>query len=80
MQRKRKRQVIISTHSADMLLDKGVGGEETLLLSPGPEGTSIKAAAQDEQIRALLDSGLSIADAALPRTVPSSVRQLESFE
>ena len=80
MQRKRKRQVIISTHSADMLLDKGVGGEETLLLNPGPEGTTVQVAAEDEQIRTLLDSGLSIAEVALPRTVPSSVRQLDSFE
>jgi predicted ATPase len=80
MQRKRKRQVIISTHSADMLADKGVGGEETLLLSPGPEGTSVQVAAEDEQIRTLLESGLSIAEAAIPLTVPSSVRQLDSFE
>jgi predicted ATPase len=80
MQRRRKRQVIISTHSADMLNDKGVGGEETLLLTPGPEGTSVQPAAEDVQIRSLLDSGLSIADAALPRTIPSSVRQLDLFE
>lgn len=80
MQRKRRRQVIISTHSADMLMDKGVGGEETLLLSPGPEGTTAQVAASDAQIRSLLDSGLSVAEAALPRTVPSTVRELDLFE
>jgi len=80
MQRKRRRQVIISTHSADMLSDKGVGGEETLLLTPGVEGTSLQLVADDEQIRNLLNGGLSVADAALPRTAPEEVSQLALFE
>lgn len=80
MQRKRKRQVIISTHSADMLMDKGIGGEETLLLTPDTEGTSVQEAASVLEIRHLLESGLSIGEAALPRTVPASARQLDLFE
>ena len=80
MQRKRKRQVVISTHSADMLMDKGVGGEETLLLTPTSEGTEVEAAASKLDIRHLLESGLSVAEAALPKTVPESVRQLAFFE
>jgi hypothetical protein len=80
MQRKRKRQIIISTHSADMLMDKGIGGEETLLLSPGPEGTSVQVAASNAEIRRLLENGFSVAEAALPRTIPASVRQLDVFE
>jgi predicted ATPase len=80
MQRKRKRQVIISTHSADMLMDKGIGGEETLLLTPGNQGTSVQTAASNFEIHHLLEGGLSIAEAALPQTVPASVRQLEFFE
>jgi predicted ATPase len=80
MQRKRKRQIIISTHSADILMDKGVGGEETLLLSPSNEGTQITVAADDADIRNLLESGFSVAEATLPRIVPESVRQLQLFE
>ena len=80
MQRKRKRQVIISTHSADMLMDRAIGGEETLLLTPGTEGTSIEDAASNLEIRRLLEGGFSVAEAALPRTVPESVRQLDLFE
>jgi len=38
-QRLRKRQVMVSTHSFDLLNDPGIGGEEVLLLSPGREGT-----------------------------------------
>jgi predicted ATPase len=80
MQRKRRRQVVISTHSADMLMDKGIGGEETLLLTPKSSGTSVQVAAANLEIRHLLESGLSVADAALPCTVPPSVSQLALFD
>lgn len=80
LQRKRKRQVIISTHSHELLSDKGIGGEETLLLTPGSEGTCIEEAASKAEIRALLKSGLSVADAALAYTTPPEIRQMELFE
>ncbi|MBU4271388.1 MAG: AAA family ATPase [Planctomycetes bacterium] len=80
LQRKRKRQVIISTHSFELLSDKGIGGEETLLLTPGLEGTGLESAASKAEIRALLDSGLSVAEAALAHTAPPEIRQLELFE
>lgn len=80
LQRKRKRQVIISTHSCDLLSDKGIGGEETLLLTPGAEGTTVEEAASKSDIRALLESGLSVGEAALSYTAPSDIRQLELFE
>jgi predicted ATPase len=80
LQRKRNRQVIISTHSYELLSDMGIGGEETLLLTPGSEGTWIEEAASKTEIRALLESGLSIADAALPYTAPTEIKQLELFE
>jgi len=80
LQRKRKRQVIISTHSFELLSDKGIGGEETLLLTPGSEGTHIESAASKVDIRALLDSGLSVGEAALAHTAPPDLRQLEFFE
>ena len=68
-----KRQVMLSTHSADLLSDKGIGGEEVLILSPGAEGTAVNVASSIREIRGLLEGGLSVADAVLPRTV----RQME---
>jgi len=68
LQSKQKRQVIISTHSADLLSDKGIGGEEVLLLSPEPEGTSIRVASHLREVRELLESGFSAAEAVMPRT------------
>jgi len=80
MQRRRNRQVIISTHSADLLSDKGIGPEETLLLTPTAEGTRVEGAANNMEIRRLLEGGLSIADAALPRTNPKVAGQLDLFD
>lgn len=79
--REKKRQIILSTHSADLLSDKGVGGEEALLLIPsGEEGTKVEVASKNEDVRNLLEGGLSVAEAALPRTVPSEISQLDLFE
>jgi predicted ATPase len=70
LQSKTKRQVILSTHSPDLLSDKGIGGEEVLILIPGPEGTHVQVASSKKEIRDLLEGGLSIADAVLPVTNP----------
>ena len=80
LQRKRKRQIIISTHSEDLLSQKGIGGEEVIMLEPGQEGTEAHLASGDSEVRDLLEGGLSIADAALPRTRPAGLNQLDLFE
>lgn len=79
LQRQRKRQVILSTHSADLLSDKGIGGEEVILLTPSVEGTEVSLASDIKDVRELLEVGLTIAEAVLPRTVPSNVNQLALF-
>jgi predicted ATPase len=80
LQRTRKRQIFISTHSWDLLSQKGIGGEEVVMLTPNPEGTKIKVASDVREVRELLDAGLSVADAALPRTTPAGLDQLNLFE
>jgi len=80
LQRQKKRQIIISSHSADLLSDKGIGGEEVLLMTPSAEGTKVQLASSIAQIKQLLEVGLSIADAALPYTVPPHIDQLISFK
>lgn len=80
LQRKRRRQIFISTHSGDLLSDKGIGGEEVLLLTPDQEGTKVELASSISEVRGLLDVGLSIADVALPRLTPANLSQLDLFE
>jgi len=77
LQRQRKRQVIVSTHSADLLSDKGIGGEEAFLLEPDKEGTTVRRVSDIQDVRDLLECGLSVADAVIPRTVPKQATQLE---
>lgn len=79
-QRRTKRQIVLSTHSSDLLQDNGIGMDEVLLLVPGREGTEAKLAGRLSQIRELLDGGLSMADAVLPLTEPERAEQLALFE
>ncbi|HXS77105.1 MAG TPA: AAA family ATPase [Terracidiphilus sp.] len=77
LQRQRRRQLFVSTHSGDMLSQKSIGGEEVLVLTPDKEGTVVEAASSIKEVRDLLDSGLSVADAVLPRTTPGNLSQLD---
>lgn len=81
MQRARKRQVIVSTHSAELFGDRGIAAEEVALLKPhGSEGTEVERASETESIRLLLEGGMTIAEAVLPMTAPSNVSQLAFFD
>lgn len=77
--RRSRRQVIVSTHSPDFLYDEGISADETLLLRPDRNGTRAEMAAADPEIRRLLEAGVSMADAALPRTAPKGEEQLALF-
>ncbi|MBL7177838.1 MAG: AAA family ATPase [Desulfobacteraceae bacterium] len=79
IQQRTGRQVLISTHSSDLLRDEGIGLDEALLLQPGPEGTSVDTTASFREIKTLLEGGLSLADAVLPKTRPRHAEQLTLF-
>jgi len=75
--KKRKRQVLISTHSADLLSNRGIGPEEILLLQPSANGTNTKVASTIAEVGILLESGMSIGEAMLPHVQPEQIEQLE---
>ena len=79
MQRRTGRQVLISTHSLGILGDKGLGLDELLLLLPKKEGTTVSPAGSFHEIPELLKGGVSLADAAIPRTRPERIEQLALF-
>lgn len=79
IQRRSGRQILISTHSSDLLRDEGIGLDEVLLLQPATNGTSVRTAGEFEDIRALLEEGHTMADAVLPQTSPAKVQQLAFF-
>lgn len=78
-QRSSGRQVVLSTHSSDLLRDEGIGLDEVLLLQPDSEGTRVSLATTHEDIRALLEKGVSLADAVMPKTRPDDAQQLVLF-
>lgn len=80
MQKVRKRQVLISTHSVELLSDAGIGGEEVVMLIPDVEGAKAQPAASVDEIRALLDTGMTVAEAVLPHIEPEKVANLELFQ
>jgi predicted ATPase len=79
VQRSTGRQIILSTHSPDLLRDEGIGLDEVLLLRPGSEGTEAAPAGAFQEIRDLLQGGMSLADVVIPKTRPARADQLTSF-
>ncbi len=79
IQRRTGRQVIVSTHSSDLLQDEGIGLDEVLLLQPGDEGTRVAHAAEWPNIESLVKGGLNIGEAVIPQTRPQRVEQLALF-
>ena len=79
IQQRTGRQVLISTHSSDLLRDEGIGLDEALLLQPSGEGTTVQTAGSFGEIKALIEGGMSLADAVIPRTRPENVEQLMLF-
>lgn len=72
-------QVIVSTHSTDLLADEGIGLDEVLLLKPSPDGTSVQLASAFEEICFLLKGGSTLAEAIIPKTRPDNPEQLPFF-
>lgn len=80
IQHRTGRQILLSTHSPDLLRDEGIGLDEVLLLIPGREGTTVTPASKLTDVAALLEGGLSLPDVLLPRTEPQNAVQLSLFD
>lgn len=76
----RDRQILVSTHSNDLLMDEGIALDEALVFAPGKEGTQVRTAAAIPEIVQLVNSDISLADAVFPHTRPDHVEQLSMFE
>jgi predicted ATPase len=78
--RKRRRQIIISTHSESLLSSQEIGLEEILLLTPAKEGTEVVLASSKNEIVKLLEGGMSPGEAVMPYTEPRDISQLSLLE
>lgn len=76
MQRIRRRQVFVSTHSDALLTEPGIDGTEVLMLAPTETTTAVIPAWDIKPVRRLLEAGLTVGEAVLSRTGPEHVEQL----
>ncbi len=53
-----RRQVILTTHSPDLLCDQGIDGREVICITPGRDGSTVKTMAQDDGLREVLKAGV----------------------
>ncbi len=85
MQRRkgRIRQVILTTHSYDLLNTHTISPSEILVLQPTNEGTDVKRADNIDEVRKFLQAGFTPAEAITPHTAPKDIQrinQLSLFE
>ena len=76
IQRSRRRQIFVSTHSDDLLTEPGIDGREVLLLTPAKEGTIVKIASDIDDVRTLLETGFTAGEVVLSKTRPEHAEQL----
>ena len=76
MQRNRRRQVFISTHSDALLTDPGIDGTEVLMLAPAKTETTVIPAWDIRPVRGLLEAGLTVGEVVLSKTGPEQAEQL----
>ena len=80
IQRKKSRQVIVTTHADSMIEAQGVGLHEVHLLVVGERGTTIVTSSGDKEIVEQVSGGFSVAEAVMPKARPRNVDQLSFID
>lgn len=79
MQRGKARQVIMTTHSYEILSNNGISSQEIVVLEPGSEGTKAYMGAQNEDIMRLLNAGFTVAEAVNSVTEPKQINRINQL-
>ncbi len=79
LSRRSRRQMILTTHSLDLLRGEGVSTGEILLLNPLEEGTVVRSALDLKEAAELLDCGVLSAEPAATGPASAPDRQLGLF-
>jgi predicted ATPase len=75
--KKGKRQVILTTHSYEILDNKGIPAEEILLISTeGEEGSNVMTVALLPDVKSYLQCGTPVGNLLMSRSTPKNVEQL----
>ncbi|WP_288832550.1 AAA family ATPase [uncultured Corynebacterium sp.] len=78
-QRGNSMQVVMTTHSPDLLDDEGVSAEEILVLEVGRDGTSGELLSEIDEIQAQLQGGLATSEILEARIAPVDLRPFISI-
>lgn len=79
IQQEKPRQVIITTHSYEILSNEGISSDEIIVLSPGIEGTEVYVGTTSEEIMNMLNAGFSVAEAVIPLTEPHKIESINKL-
>lgn len=74
------RQVIITTHSYEMLDNSGISGDEILILTPSREGTTIEIASNIKEINSIIKAGFTPAQATIKITSPKEISKISQLK
>lgn len=79
VQRRSGRQILLSSHSIEMLSDPGIGLDEVLVLTPESEGTSAALAKDISEVVSMHSVGIGLPEIMATLTAPKSADQLSLF-
>ncbi len=74
------KQVIITTHSRELLSDPGLSADEVFLLTDRGQGTEVSSASSMPELMELVKQGLTLGEVALPKVASPDARQLSLFD
>lgn len=80
MQKRSKRQILVTTHSEVLLNAPGLGLHEVHRLNPTRDGTTIETISSDVQMRELVKAGFEVGGAVMPTVRPANIDQLSLFD
>ncbi len=78
--KKGNRQVIITTHSYEILNNDSISPDEILIIETGNEGSLIKTVSSIPDAKAEMDIGLSAAEVSISRTKPKNICNMNQLE
>jgi predicted ATPase len=79
VQRRSARQILVSSHSPEILNDSGIGSDEVLALIPETEGTTVTALSDRMDLQAMREAGVPLGDILKELTAPEEAGQLSFF-
>ena len=72
-------QILLSTHSPDLLSNGSITAGEIILLDMKKVGTDVKTAEEIEEVKIILESGMGADEVVIPYICPKNIEQLELF-